>query len=110
MFTALRAEGQQVRSRDLRLRFLLNDGSAQPQVAFAISKKVGNAVVRNRIRRRLRVLFSEHLDTPVVEPISAGLVIVLPSAADKTFADLRDQVVELMKKVEKSTPAKGTSR
>jgi len=28
-------------------------------VAYAISRKVGNAVVRNRIRRRLRALFDE---------------------------------------------------
>jgi ribonuclease P protein component len=28
-------------------------------VAYAISRKVGNAVVRNRIRRRLRALFDD---------------------------------------------------
>ena len=103
VFAAIRAEGQHVRSSDLRLRFLPGDGSTQPKVAYAISKKVGNAVVRNRVRRRLRALFSEQLGTKAVIPLSAGLVIALPGAADRTFADLQDQVVELMKKVEKST-------
>ena len=28
--------------------------SAEPRVGFTVTKKVGNAVVRNRIRRRLR--------------------------------------------------------
>lgn len=109
VFAALRAEGQQVRSRDLRLRFLLGDGSSQPQVAYAISKKVGNAVVRNRMRRRLRVLFAEHLDEPSVVSLSAGLVIVMPSATKRSFPELHDQVVELMKKVEKSTISEAAS-
>jgi len=37
--------------------------------------------------------------------ISAAVVIVLPGARDRTFAELHDQVLELMKKVENSTKA-----
>ena len=33
-------------------------------VAFAISRKVGNAVVRNRIRRRLRVAMDSFVPAP----------------------------------------------
>ena len=33
-----------------------------PQVAFAIGRKVGNAVTRNRLRRRLRAMLSNHSD------------------------------------------------
>jgi ribonuclease P protein component len=40
-------------------------------VAFAIGKKVGNAVVRNRIRRRLRALF----DAPR-PPLPTGIYLV----------------------------------
>ena len=32
-------------------------GGARPQVAVAVSRKVGNAVCRNRCRRRLRAAF-----------------------------------------------------
>ncbi len=76
-----------------------------PQVAYSISRKVGNAVVRNRIRRRLRSVFADQLGQHQSAPISAAVVIVLPGARNRTFAELHDQVLELMKKVEKSTKA-----
>ncbi len=51
-----------------------------PRVAFAIGRKVGGAVIRNRLRRQLR----EHLrHLPQPDAISSGahLVIVRPGAA-----------------------------
>lgn len=70
-------------------------------MAYSISRKVGNAVVRNRIRRRLRSLFDEVLaEQP--ETFSAAVVIVSPGAADLAYAELSEQVVVLMKKIEKS--------
>ncbi|MGL5249447.1 MAG: ribonuclease P protein component [Brooklawnia sp.] len=53
--------------------------TGQVRVGFVVSKKVGNAVVRNRIRRRLRHLVSAQLGaTP-----AGGSVVVraLPAAA-----------------------------
>ena len=44
-------------SGSLRISFVAEeDGVPTVAVAYAISRKVGNAVVRNRIRRRLRAL------------------------------------------------------
>lgn len=51
---------------------------AVPQVGFVVSKAVGNAVVRNRVKRRLRHLVVPHL------PELVGLQVVvraLPAAA-----------------------------
>jgi ribonuclease P protein component len=51
-FADLAQRGRTVRSGPLRVRYLAaSDG---PFVGYAIGKKVGPAVVRNRIRRRLR--------------------------------------------------------
>jgi ribonuclease P protein component len=56
------------------------DRSTGAQVGFVVSKAVGNAVLRNRVRRRLRHLVRERL---VSLPPAAVLVVrALPAAAD----------------------------
>ncbi len=42
------------------------DPGPGPAVGFVVSKGVGNAVVRNRVKRRLRALMAERLD-PLAE-------------------------------------------
>ena len=58
-----------------------------PQVGFAINRHVGNAVTRNRVRRRLRAALRE--DGLGIREDSAYLVGATPGAADASFADLR---------------------
>lgn len=58
------------------------------RVGFVVSKAVGNAVTRNRVKRRLRHLVAERVHDPL-----AALVVVraLPGCAalpDKMRADL----------------------
>lgn len=63
-------------------------------VGFAIPRAVGNAVVRNRIRRRLRAIFAE-LGSAAGEPTLAPgalLVMVRPGAANVDFVGLRAAV------------------
>ncbi len=61
-----------------------SDGPAR--VGFVVGRAVGNAVVRNRVKRRLRHLVRDHLDSLP----SASLVVVraLPAAADASAAQL----------------------
>jgi ribonuclease P protein component len=60
---------------------------AEPaKVGFIVSRAVGTAVVRNRVKRRLRALMCEHLDV-----LPAGSLFVVranPAAAAARQADL----------------------
>jgi ribonuclease P protein component len=58
-----------------------------PQVGFAVSRRVGNAVTRNRVRRRLRAALQE--EAVAVREDSAYLVGATPAAAAASYAELR---------------------
>lgn len=59
---------------------------AGPQVGFVVSKAVGSAVVRNRVKRRLRHLAREHVSSL---PGDAVLVVrALPAAAEASYREL----------------------
>lgn len=64
-----------------------DDDDPVARVAYAVSKKVGGAVVRNRVRRRLRPLMDQ-LDQDPGLPPGGYLVGVRPDVVDLPGADL----------------------
>lgn len=70
----------------------VTDGPAR--FGFIVSRQVGGAVVRNTVRRRLKALCFESLDT--VAPGSDVVIRALPSAASASFADLRTDVAKCL--------------
>jgi ribonuclease P protein component len=58
-FDRLRREGTRVRGSRLALTYLAQP-DAPTELAFAIPRKVGGAVVRNRCRRRIRPVLAAH--------------------------------------------------
>jgi ribonuclease P protein component len=59
-----------------------------PRIAFAVGRTVGNAVVRNRVRRRLRAAVREH--HAQLQPGWGYLVRAAPRAAGDTYRELFD--------------------
>jgi ribonuclease P protein component len=71
-------------------------GDGPPRVGFVVSKAVGNAVARNRVKRRLRHLAREHVSSL---PGSAVLVVrALPAAADASSAELRADLARSLRR------------
>ncbi|MGZ0712202.1 ribonuclease P protein component (plasmid) [Coraliomargarita sp. W4R53] len=61
---------------------------------FIVSRQVGGAVVRNTVRRRLKAVCAESLDS--LQPGNDIVIRALPSAANASFADLREEVARCL--------------
>jgi ribonuclease P protein component len=56
------------------------------RAGFVVPKAVGKAVIRNKVRRRLRHLIRERL--AALPPGATVVVRALPGAAERTFPEL----------------------
>ena len=72
-FLRVAAKGRKAPAPGLVLQALRRDDHAPVRLGFTVTKKVGNAVVRNRTRRRLRAAIHDVMqETPLI-----GLDLVL---------------------------------
>jgi ribonuclease P protein component len=62
------------------------DGAQAPRAGFIVGRNVGNAVARNKVRRRLRYLVAQHLDR--LPPGSLLVVRANPAAATARYDEL----------------------
>ena len=74
------------------------DATTQIRVGYTVTKKVGNAVIRNRVKRRFRELARELL--PQAGIAGADHVIIgRNSAVERDFAKLRSDLAKALAKV-----------
>jgi ribonuclease P protein component len=91
-FEVLRRSGRRARRGPVTVTYAPAGDATQPRVAYAVGRKVGNAVTRNRVRRRLRAAVAE---TPELRS-GAYLVAAGPAAARESYDELRRQVATAM--------------
>ena len=86
-----------MRRGPLSLTYLDDGTDGATRLAFAVTKKVGTAVTRNRIRRRLRAVMADLVrSTPDLVPSGAILLSVRPEAVGRTPDELRNDVLRLL--------------
>jgi ribonuclease P protein component len=86
-FVCAMRSGRRAGRRTLVVHLGTVDGSTEPvRVGFVVSRAVGGAVVRNRVKRRLRAHMNERL-----QDLRGGALVVvraLPAAGHASFATL----------------------
>ncbi|NNN20710.1 MAG: ribonuclease P protein component [Acidimicrobiales bacterium] len=94
-FAALKATKFSARRGSVRSLFACSGEEIGPKIAFGVSKKVGNSVERNRIRRRIRAAIVSNLDQ-----FAPGSYLIIPGkgALNASFEDLKLDVCESMRR------------
>jgi ribonuclease P protein component len=100
--------GQSFANRYLVLYYLKNRNSGPFRVGFSVSKKVGKAIVRNRVKRLLREAF--RLEKERVKDAADLVVIARPSAAELDFDTIRQNVLHLLRNMEKGNSSRGSNK
>jgi ribonuclease P protein component len=93
-FARLRRQGRRVSTKSLTIyRSDGPAGDASSLVGITVSKSIGKAVVRNRLRRRLSAIVREALAPRGAMRL---LVVARPVAAESRFSDLRAEVTSAL--------------
>ena len=71
-----------------------------PRIGYTASKKVGNAVARNRARRRLRAAANDVIGTDASPGEAMDYVVIARAATvERGYADLLDDLRSTLKRV-----------
>jgi len=66
-------------------------------VGIVVSKKVGNAVIRNKVKRRVRAFLRGHEE---LHPTGVELVIIAkPEAGSAIWKEIKDDLIQLFEKI-----------
>ena len=103
-FSQIRDDGKVWVNNLLVLRILSND-EVETRFGFIATRRIGNAVVRNRLRRRLKEILR-------IAPVKAGwdlVFIIRKNSVDASFRSLERAVYNLLRrsKLLESSPRSG---
>lgn len=92
-FSYVYHRGLRASCKDLTLIYAKN---GQKRVGFSVSKKVGGAVVRNLVKRRLRECLR-----PLLPELKNGFYVIIahPSSAERTFPQLKSCMDTMLRKL-----------
>jgi len=78
---------------------LNNKNNKKLNISFVTKKKLGNAVKRNKIKRRLRDIMNDALKKISIKLNYSYLVIAKPTMLNSQFKDIKENILQEFKKI-----------
>ena len=78
---------------------LLNKDKKRLNISFVTKKKIGNAVKRNKIKRRLRNIMNDALKKIRIKLNYSYLVIAKPTMLNNEYTNIKETLFQDLKKI-----------
>ena len=93
--------GKKINNKYLTIFFrkLSNKNNKNLNISFVAQKKIGNAVKRNKIKRRLRNIMNDALKKINIKMEYSYLIISKRNVFDGEFSDIKETVIKDFKKI-----------
>ena len=93
--------GRKVSNKYLTIFFkkLSNKNNKNLNISFVAQKKIGNAVKRNKIKRRLRNIMNDALKKINIRMEYSYLIISKRNVFDGEFSDIKETIIKDFKKI-----------
>ena len=78
---------------------LINKNKTKLNISFVTKKKIGNAVKRNKIKRRLRNILNEALKNISINCSYSFLVIAKPSMLNNEYKNIKETLFQDLEKI-----------
>ena len=78
---------------------LSNKNIKKMNISFVVKKKIGNAVKRNKIKRRLRNIIDHAIKNFIIKLDYSYLVIAKPTMLNNDFINIKETLFKDLKKI-----------
>lgn len=97
-FAYIYRRGRSFASRRVAINYAKSRNMDELLVGFSVSKKIGNAVVRNRVKRKMREIVRQNLHS-----IPCGYRIIFNgriAIAKSSYSEISDDILYLIRKLD----------
>ena len=79
--------------------YLNNKNKKKFNISFVTKKKIGNAVMRNKIKRRLRNIMNDAIKKISIKLDYSYLVIAKPTMLNNDYTNIKETLFQSLKKI-----------